>query len=619
MKEHIKLLLVEDSEDDALLLMRTLKKSGLNFEHTQVQTEDDFRRELNRVEWDIIISDYAMPHFSGSEALKITRNAGIDTPFIIVSGTIGEELAVSMMRAGANDYIMKGNLTRLITAIERELREAESHRLHKKSKEERDRIFNLTYDLICISDFNGRLLQLNPAWEIVTGYSITELLSRQLIELVYEDDKQATRQLLEHISNGLEKFSLENRIVCKDGNYKWFMWNGTSSPGKKVFYAIARDMTDFKQAQKAIDESEKKYRFIADNTLDIMWQMDMDLFIRYVNPAITTTLGYTPEEHINTSLAQLTTKQQLDRLKDIIIRTVQANDFNRGVILESELFHKNGNLVPVEIHASLLKDEKGKPAGIQGTTRDITERKKAEAELIKAKEKAEEANRLKSGFLAAMSHEIRTPLNAILGFNYVLKEIFFSKSAANIQKYFTYVEEAGKRLLTTISAILDLSRIEANEFSVNLTRIFIGKSVVDTLNICKILADDKGLSVKSDLPDPDFYVRADEYCLNGVLTNVLNNAIKYSDKGTIKITIERNHQFGICKIADEGIGMSEEYQKHLFETFSQENMGWNRKYEGSGLGLALTKRYIELMEGQISIQSKKNLGTTVTIKIPLYQ
>ncbi len=616
MDKNIKLLLVEDSVDDELLLIRTLKNSGLVFNYKRVETADSFTKELKAQNWDIIISDYALPNFSGRQALNITRSGGFDIPFIIVSGTIGEDIAVEMMRNGANDYIMKGNLTRLISAIERELKEAELRKFHKKVVQERDNIFNLSNDLICIIDFNGYFKQLNPAWERVLGFSLDELKAKPFLHFVHPDDRERTKEFFNVIINDRDSFTFENRYVCNDGNIRWMMWNGATLKSEELVFAIARDLTEIISSQQALDESEKKYKFLANNTLDVIWQLDMNLITRYLNPAIFNILGFKPEELIGKSLAEYCPKNELIRIQSVIQNMLEKPDGPKGVILELELIHKDGRHIPVEVHGSIIVNEDGIPLGLQGTTRDITERRNTQKELIHAKEKAEEANRLKSGFLAAMSHEIRTPLNAILGFNYVLREIFFGKSEPKIQKYFSYVEEAGKRLLTTISAILDLSRIEANEFSITSTKLSVTKTIMDTYNICKILAEQKGLRIDLDLPDKDFTLNTDEYCINGILTNILNNSIKYSEKGTIKISASENSDYAVFTISDEGIGMSEDYMKHLFETFSQENMGWNRKYEGSGLGLALTKRYIDLLKGKINIESKKNEGTTVTFEIP---
>lgn len=248
---------------------------------------------------------------------------------------------------------------------------------------------------------------------------------------------------------------------------------------------------------------------------------------------------------------------------------------------------------------------------------DMTEKKKMMDELIKAKEDAEEANRIKSGFISAMSHEIRTPLNVILGYSGVIRDAFDTRQDAEFKLYFDSIEKSGLRLINTITQILDISRIEAGEFPVSLHPISINKAVKSSVDQLSILAKEKQIVLRLSLSPEEPKVIADDYSLNGVLINLINNSIKYSTDGEITVATVIENDFLKCTVKDQGIGMSDEYQKHLFETFSQEDVGMNRPYEGTGLGLALTKRYLELMNGKIKVTSKKNVGTTAEIFLPL--
>jgi signal transduction histidine kinase len=245
------------------------------------------------------------------------------------------------------------------------------------------------------------------------------------------------------------------------------------------------------------------------------------------------------------------------------------------------------------------------------------ERKKAIEEMIKAKEKAEEANRLKSGFISSMSHEIRTPLNVIIGYSGIIKNIFHDPKNKEVNLYFNAIERAGERLINTITQILDISGIEAKEFPINLVPISLNSVVRSVSEQLGLFAPEKNISIRLELPQSDPYVLGDDYCLNGILVNLLNNAIKFSRKGEILIKTfdEKDNEY--CIIKDEGIGMSKNYQKHLFEPFSQEEVGISRSFEGTRLGLALTKRYLELMNGEIKVESKKGVGTTFTFRLPL--
>lgn len=246
-------------------------------------------------------------------------------------------------------------------------------------------------------------------------------------------------------------------------------------------------------------------------------------------------------------------------------------------------------------------------------------RKKNESDLLQARTKAEEANRLKNSFLARMSHEVRTPINVILGNVNAINELYYKSADEETKLLFDSIEEECLRLLTTMTEIFDISSIESGNFKINIEMLSLNSLVKTVYNNLKTMADKKNLTVILDPTDTDIIIEGDEYCLRSIVINVLHNAIKFSNHGTIKISVTNKDDFGICSIADEGIGMSEDYQKHLFEVFSQEDVGYSRAFEGTGLGLALTKKYLEFMNGDIQISSKKDVGTTVTFKIPLSQ
>ena len=246
-------------------------------------------------------------------------------------------------------------------------------------------------------------------------------------------------------------------------------------------------------------------------------------------------------------------------------------------------------------------------------------RKKAEEQIMLAKEKAEEANRLKNSFLARMSHEFRTPLNVILGSCNIINETYYKSANEETKLIFDSIEEECSRLLTTMTEIFDIASIESGNFKIDVKPASLNKAVKLAHQNLKLIAEKKNLNLVIELPDSEFLVKADEYCLHGAVINILHNAIKFSSKGAIKIKVSYDKNSGVCSISDEGLGMSENYQKHLFEMFSQEDVGYSRPFEGTGLGLALTKKYIELMDGDLEINSEKEIGTTVTFKIPLYK
>ena len=235
-----------------------------------------------------------------------------------------------------------------------------------------------------------------------------------------------------------------------------------------------------------------------------------------------------------------------------------------------------------------------------------------------ARVEAENANKLKSEFLAQMSHEIRTPINTILSFSSLIRSELESKVDESMNEYFSSMSNAGKRIIRTIDLILNMSEIQTESF----------KPIKRTINLCyeifdnlideyKVLADEKGLKLTLNNTSGFCSVDADEYTLNQIFANLIDNAIKYTEKGEVNINIYNSESNLIICVCDTGIGISEEYLGQLFTPFSQEDNGYSRRFEGNGLGLSLVKKYCELNDADIKTESKKGFGTKVKVVFPL--
>lgn len=243
------------------------------------------------------------------------------------------------------------------------------------------------------------------------------------------------------------------------------------------------------------------------------------------------------------------------------------------------------------------------------------ESKRKQDEIIHAKDELIEANRLKAGFLSILSHEIRTPLNIIMGYHEVLEERFYNPSDPELQAWFRAIKNNSLRLLNTINQLIEISKLNAGALKVNLQKLNLNKYILDICNSFKVKADEKKLNLSCLLPEKEIYVLADDYCLHGILENLVMNSVKYSEKGTIEISVREEKDYVEVKIKDEGIGIDEKYLKHLFQPFSQEDVSYKRRFEGTGLGLAITKRYVELINGDIKVESRKGFGTTIYVKL----
>lgn len=238
-------------------------------------------------------------------------------------------------------------------------------------------------------------------------------------------------------------------------------------------------------------------------------------------------------------------------------------------------------------------------------------------ELRRAKEMAEEMNRLKSNFLANMSHEIRTPINGILGISQVIE---LESKDETIREYVQLQKKSGRRLLDTINSILSLSRLEAQKEALLLSVVDMNKVVHESATSLEELARCKGLKFRMSEHTEQLLCLSDETMLYQVVHNIVGNAIKFTEVGevSIQLSICPNNNVSI-RVSDTGIGISKEFLPKVFNPFEQESMGHSRGYEGSGLGLSISKRYIELLGGEIVVESEKNKGSTFEILLPRYQ
>ncbi|HSI10330.1 MAG TPA: ATP-binding protein [Rariglobus sp.] len=375
----------------------------------------------------------------------------------------------------------------------------------------------------------------------------------------------------------------------------------------------------FNEVAGQLIHAGRNYRSIFEGSLDGIFRTSLDGKYLEANTALARIYKYASLEdfleHMSTAETLYVDPSRRREFRELIERDGVATDF------ESEVHCGDGSTIWIHETARLIRDPSGKPLCYEGIVRDITARRKAATALQEATEAADAANRAKSDFLANMSHEIRTPMNAILGFAELLKGLVKDERA---QSYVKAVTSSGQTLLSLINDILDLSKIEAGKLRLEYDAVDVGVVLRDVQHIFSQKAEQKGLDLKLEIsPALPPGLLLDEVRLRQILFNVVGNAIKFTESGHVIVrALPVVHGAGrdsielVLEVEDSGIGISVEEQQRIFEAFSQQTGQSNKKYGGTGLGLTITRRLVEMMNGKISIRSEAGAGSVFCFSFP---
>lgn len=362
------------------------------------------------------------------------------------------------------------------------------------------------------------------------------------------------------------------------------------------------------RVESALKRSEELFRSLVENAMDLVAVLTIDGIMLFQSPSLERLTGYKPEEVLNTCAFESIHPDDLPA-----VRTALAGSLEQTGSVQMARFrvkHKNGSWVFFEGSGRGLP---GEPGRVLVNAREVTERVNLEAQLIAARDQALEADRMKSAVLANVSHEVRTPLNIILGYTEHLEQRLAASGETAYRAELESIDRAGKRLLATIRGILDLSRIEAHAFELNPVAVQLAPMLERLIAEFRVLAEQKGLALSCVIDEHQAAVRFDEYCLSHALSNLLQNAINYTAAGRVEARLYRDGLGCLCiDVSDTGVGISEEYMPRLFEPFSRE-AGAKRGSQGTGLGLTLTRRYLEVNDSSLSVISAKGRGTVFTI------
>lgn len=495
MDNVIRILHLEDNPKDSQLVQSVLRRANVAFDYFFADNERDYISIINTQNIDIILSDYHLPDYSGSEALSYSKSNFPNIPFVFVSGTMGEDAAIESLLNGATDYVLKNRLERLASAVHRAFNEAQEQKARMKAEKELrklSRAVEQSPNSIFITDIDGIIEYANPTTMKLTGYSSEELIGQ--------------------------------------------------------------------------------------------------------NPRIFSSFEKPKEEYA------------------LLWNTIKAGKEWKGEFHNKK---KDGGLFWESTRISPILDDDNEITHFVSISEDVTESKKLTMELIEAKERAEESDRLKTAFLHNISHEIRTPMNAIIGFSG-----FLSDSSLNHEKRLQFTDiiiQSSNQLLSIISDIVNIATIEAGQEKIHESEIYLNSVLKLIYEQFMLKAEKKRISfnVETFLSDDDDRIISDETKLVQILTNLVGNALKFTKQGQVNFGYTLENDELKFFIEDTGIGVHPEMHEEIFKRFRQVESNMERKFGGSGLGLSISKAYVELLGGKIWLVSALGKGSTFFFTIPL--
>lgn len=478
-------------------------------------------------------------------------------------------------------------------------------------------IFNSLTEAIFIQDESGSLIDVNKGALLTYGYERSELVGRTLLSLA-APELNNTDEIKQKLSNvyqsgnperidfwGIRKSgeAFPKDVIINKGNYF----------GKDVLIITARDTTERKQAEKKSFEHNLFVSSLMRSVPVAVFYKDLNGKFVDCNEIFTEITGFKKEDLLGKTVSDIWEQDIADVFISKDKELLTSEDY---IMYELNIKNTDGVLIPVILTTDNYHDSEGKKAGIVGALINIRERKKVEEEMIKAKEQAEENDRMKSAFLANMSHEIRTPMNGILGFTSLLKDP--AGSMQNQNEYIEIIEQSGQRMLSIINDLINISKIEAGQMDVSQSEVNINEQLEYLFTFFLPEAEKKGLQlfVYTPLSDQKSIIYTDKDKVVAVMTNLIKNSIKFTDRGSIEFGYELEENNIKFFVKDTGMGIPADKQEQIFERFVQaeKNIPGNR--EGVGLGLSISKAYIELLGGKIWVESDKGTGASFFFTIP---
>ncbi|WP_321417960.1 PAS domain S-box protein [uncultured Methanomethylovorans sp.] len=533
------------------------------------------------------------------------------------SGYIAMDCKTQKKEWDQNTFYLLKLVGEMITSV---LERKQTETLLVKKEEEYEEVVNAIDTIVWKADVdeNGNYINtyISPAVDKMVGLPKGTIGNNwdKYFSYTHHDDIQNVFDALKLAYNNPENnVNLDYRLVKDDGNIVWV--NSISiahlqqNANVKIF-GTTTNITWRKHAEVELIRSEKKYRSLVEQSTDAIFINKPDGQILDANEKACEMLGYTKEQFRSMSVVDLLIPEKRE-LGCQIMDSFKNSGTVRG---ETQYLTANGNIIDVEINATILA---GYHDVAQAIVRDITDRKRMEESLLQAKTIAEAANHTKSEFLANMSHELRTPLNSIIGFSDAMMEGHFGELSPKQDHYLHHISNSGKHLLSLINEILDIAKVEAGKMELFPETIYIEPFMAEMIATMQPLAKKKQITLSIQKDEDANILVADEAKLKQIIYNLLGNAIKFTfEEGEINVRVSMVEKMVRFSIIDTGIGISLDDQKKLFRPFIQLDSAYSRKYQGTGLGLALVKELVELHGGRVWMESEVGKGSNFTFELP---
>ena len=465
---------------------------------------------------------------------------------------------------------------------------------------------------------------MSPQIESLTGYSPEEVQDLDLRwRIVHPEDRERMQAEDELDIEPGEVSTTEYRVLHRDGHTVWVRNESVllddEASGSRYWQGFMVDITERKRAEEELRRSEMNLAESQRIAHLGSWEWDVNSGETLWSDEVFRMYGYEPGAFVPGVEGMMEAVHPDDR-ETVRQAMHDALHGDRPYDFEHRVLRPDGSVRWIHRRAEVVRDGEGEPVRMVGTVHDVTERRLAEGELRQAKEVADAANRAKSEFLANMSHEIRTPMNGVIGMTGVLLDTDLSPEQRD---YAETVRASGDALLALLDDILDFSKIEAGEVRIETIDFDLRELVDEAAAVFAERARDKGLDlVRSVEPDVPTALRGDPYRIRQVLTNLLSNAVKFTEEGRVVLGCERGRDLEDkvtlrFEVSDTGIGITSEQQRRLFRSFSQADTSTTRRYGGTGLGLAISKQLVQLMGGEIGVESEPGKGSTFSFTLPL--